>query len=101
MTNARLAMLGYFVETFLMTPAEQVRARNLLLEFADRSGAQMTAIYMEAIDSRPAAIEALIESARRGGISAVVITAAGAIAGQYRRELEHAGVRLLTAGGSP
>ncbi|TCC29686.1 hypothetical protein [Kribbella speibonae] len=98
---ARPAMLGYFVETFLMTPTEQDRVRNLLLGFADRAGSQMTAIYMEALESQPAAIEALIEAARRGDISAVAITAADSIAAQYRRELEGTGVRLLIARDSP
>ncbi len=98
---ARPAMLGYFVETFLMTPAEQDRARRLLLEFADRAGSQMTAIYMEALDSQPAALEALIEAARRDGVSAVAVTVADSIADQYRRELEAAGVRLLIAGDPP
>jgi hypothetical protein len=94
-------MLGYFVETFLMTPAEQDRVRKLLLGFAGRAGSQMTAIYMEALDSQPAAIEALIEAARRGDVSAVAIAAADSIAAQYRRELEAAGVRLLNARDSP
>ncbi|WP_329484198.1 hypothetical protein OG555_18785 [Kribbella sp. NBC_01484] len=98
---ARPGMLGYFVETFLMTPAEQDRARKLLLELADRAGLQMTAIYMEALDSQPAALEALIEAARRDGVSTVAITAADSIADQFRRELEAAGVRLLIADDPP
>lgn len=99
--TARPVMLGYFVETFLMTPTEQDRARKLLLDFADRQGSQMTAIYMETLDSQPAAMEALIDSARRGGVSAVAITVADSIADEYRRELEDVRVQLFIAHDSP
>ncbi|MEU4607511.1 hypothetical protein AB0F43_31385 [Kribbella sp. NPDC023972] len=102
MTDAdRPAMLGYFLETFLMTPAQQDRARNLLIDFADRAGSRMTAIYMEALDSQPAAIESLIETARRDGVPAVAITTADSLTEQHRRALEDAGIRLLIAGDPP
>jgi hypothetical protein len=97
----RPAMLGYFRETFLMTPTEQDRARMLLIDFADRAGSRMTAIFMEALDTQPAAIESLIETARRDGAPAIAITDADSLAEQHRRELEDAGIRLLIAGDPP
>jgi hypothetical protein len=94
-------MLGYFLETFLMTPAEQDRSRQLLISFADRKGSQMTRIFMETLDTRPAAIEALIEKARQDAVPAVAITAADSLEAPYRRALTDAGIRVLVAADPP
>jgi hypothetical protein len=94
-------MLGYFLETFLMTPTEQDRSRQLLLSFAEREGAQMTGIFMEALDTRPAAIEALIAKARQDAVPAIAITTADSLAPPYRHALAAAGIRVLVATAPP
>jgi hypothetical protein len=100
-TAGRPVMLAYFRETFLMTPTEKDRARQLLITFAAREGSHLTRIFMEPLDTRPAAIKALIETARRDGIPAVAITAADSLAVPHRRALAAAGIRVLVAAAPP
>jgi hypothetical protein len=101
MTDDRPMMLGYFRETFLMTPGERERARKQLLELADRQGYRITAIFTEGLDTQPAALEALLEAAHRDAVAAVAFTGTEALAQIHRRDLEDAGIRVLIAGGPP
>lgn len=101
MTDDRPTMLGYFRETFLMTPAERERTRQQLLELADRQGYRMTAIFTEGLDTQPAAIKALLETAHRDAVSAVAFTGPETLAQIYRRDLEDAGIRVLIVGPPP
>jgi hypothetical protein len=100
-SDDRPTMVGYFPETFLMTPGERERVRQHLLEFADRGGYRMTAIFTERLDTRPAAIKALLETAHRDAVAAVAFTGPETLAQLYRRDLEDAGIRVLVAGDPP
>jgi hypothetical protein len=92
------AMFGYFAETFLMTASELERKKKHLLAFAASQGSEMQAIFTEHLDTRPAAIESLIQRARREKVTAVAVTAAADLGTRHRRELEEAGIRILIAG---
>ncbi|HEY3514516.1 MAG TPA: hypothetical protein VGL36_35380 [Kribbella sp.] len=101
MSDDRPMMLGYFRETFLMTPGERERTRQQLLDFADSQGYRMTAIFTEGLDTQPAALKALLEAAHRDAVAAVAFSGPEALAQLHRRDLEDAGIRVLIAGGPP
>jgi hypothetical protein len=66
-------MFGYFAETFLMTASELERKKKHLLAFAASQGSEMQAIFTEHLDTRPAAIESLIQKARREKVTTVAV----------------------------
>lgn len=99
--QTRPVMLGYFLEVFLMTPTEQARVKEQLIEFAAREGFAIRAIFVEGLDTRPAAINALIEMVRRDNVTAVVVPSADDLDRRDRRRLEDVGAYVVVAGCSP
>jgi hypothetical protein len=99
--HTRPLMLGYFLEAFLMTPRERARVKEQLIEFAAREGYAVHAIFVEGLDTRPAAINTLIEMVRRDNLTAVVVPSADDLDRRDRRRLEDVGAYVVVAGSSP
>lgn len=99
--HTRPVMLGYFLEAFLMTPRERARVKEQLIEFAAREGYAVRAIFVEGLDTRPAAINTLIEMVRRDNLTAVVVPTADDLDRRGRRRLEDVGAHVVVAGSSP
>jgi hypothetical protein len=94
-------MLGYFLEAFLMTPRERARVKEQLIEFAAREGYAVRAIFVEGLDTRPAAINTLIEMVRRDNLTVVVVPTADDLDRRDRRRLEDVGAYVVVAGSWP
>jgi hypothetical protein len=94
-------MLGYVLEVFLMTPTEQARVKEQLIEFAAQEGYAVRAIFVERLDTRPVAINTLIEMLRRDNLTAIVVPSADDLDRHDRRRLEEAGAYVVVAGPSP
>jgi hypothetical protein len=99
--HTRPVMLGYFLEAFLMTPTAQARVKAQPIEFAAREGYAVRAIFFEGLDTRPAAINALIEMVRRDNLTAIVVPSADDLDRHDRRRLEDAGAYVVVAGPKP
>jgi hypothetical protein len=69
----RPLLLGYVREHFLMTAAELARMKQHLVDFAAVEGFTLRAIFVEQVETAPAAFQALIEAANRYQVSAVVV----------------------------
>ncbi|MEV8376189.1 hypothetical protein AB0P21_25840 [Kribbella sp. NPDC056861] len=79
MTNAAEAgpdlprALGYLRKHLLMTESELSEAEGRLAHFAQVRGFRLQQIYVEELETWPAAFEALIEAAGTDGLSAVLL----------------------------
>lgn len=99
--HTRPVMLGYFLEAFLMTPTERARVKEQLIEFAVRQRYAVRAIFVEGLDTRPVAINALIEMVRRDNLTAVVVPRADDLDRRDRRRLADVGAHVVVARSSP
>ncbi|MGZ0153745.1 hypothetical protein ACXJJ3_42215 (plasmid) [Kribbella sp. WER1] len=93
--------LGYFVEIFLMTPAQKDQARRQLLAFADSNGYDMPQIFVEDLPTSPAAFRSLLAVVNSTPVAAVVCLGADALQPHHREQLGTAGVTVLIADPSP
>ncbi len=66
-------LLGYVRMHLLMTDNELADAKERLAYFAAVEGFSLGTVYVEQVDTAPAAFEALVESVNRYGVTAVVI----------------------------
>jgi hypothetical protein len=66
-------LLGYIREHFLMTAAELAQTKAQLVTFARAEGFTLHAIYVERIETAPAAFGALVEAVQRYHATAVVL----------------------------
>lgn len=97
--HTRPALLGYFVEIFFTTPAQQADSRQQLADFAAREGYGLHSILFERLDTKPAAFERLVELAKRGNVTTVAIARSDDLgAGQRQRLAVEAGAHVVVAG---
>ncbi|GAA3084080.1 hypothetical protein JOF29_004407 [Kribbella aluminosa] len=66
-------LLGYIPMHLLMTDAELDAAKQQLEAFADVEGFALNTIYVERVETTPAAFQALVESVNRYEATAVVV----------------------------
>ncbi|MFC5260931.1 hypothetical protein ACFPJ1_02320 [Kribbella qitaiheensis] len=110
MTNVdhtRPLLLGYIRRHLLMTDAELDDAEERLGLFAEIEGFTLGSVYVEHLETIPAAFEALVEAVNRYEVTAVVVpsmlhfallSAPAAIKDRF----EHiTGARVLVAAASP
>lgn len=71
--HTRPLLIGYIREHFLMTPTELAQAKAELVVFASREGFTLQAIFVDQVETAPAAFKALIEAANRYEVTAVVV----------------------------
>lgn len=105
--HTRPILLGYIREHFLMTATELAQAKAELVAFARAEGFTLQAIYVEHVETAPAAAQALIEAANRYEVSAVVapslehlktVATPGSLKGHLERQTR---ARVLVARSSP
>lgn len=94
-------MVGYFGETFLMTPAEKDQARRRLLDFAAGNGYDMQRIFVEELSTAPAAFVGLLAAVNSEPITAIAVLGDDMLQPHQRATLADAGVTVLTADPSP
>ena len=105
--HTRPLLLGYIRRHLLMTDAELDDAKERLGLFAEIEGFTLGTVYVEHLETTPAAFEALVEAVDRYEVTAVVVpsmlhfallTAPAAIKDRF----EHTtGARVLVAAVSP
>jgi hypothetical protein len=105
--HTRPLLLGYVRRHLLMTDAELDDTKERLAYFAAVEGFALGAVYVEQLETLPAAFEALVEAVHRLEVTAVVIpsmlhfailSAPAAIKDRF----EHAtGARVLVATAQP
>jgi hypothetical protein len=69
----RPSALGYICEDHRMSEEELAQATCVLREFADREGYTLGPVYVERVERTPAAFEALIATAIRDEVAAIVV----------------------------
>lgn len=98
--------VGYVREHFMMTAAEVAKARDQLTRFAAAEGLTLQCIYIEKLETEPAAFQALVDAARPDEVAAVVVPTLQHLEPRFgeRSRREHlernAGVRVLVAASS-
>ena len=105
--HTRPLLLGYIRRHLLMTDAELDDAKERLGLFAEIEGFTLGTVYVEHLETTPAAFEALVEAVNRYEVTAVVVpsmlhfallSAPAAIKDRF----EHiTGARVLVAAASP
>jgi hypothetical protein len=74
MTDAtRPLILGYLRKHLLMTEEELADTTERLAHFAQIEGFALGTVYVEQVDTAPAAFQALVEAANRDEVTAVVV----------------------------
>jgi hypothetical protein len=71
--HTRPLILGYLRQHLLMTEDELADTKERLAHFAQTEGFALGTVYIEQVDTAPAAFEALVEAANRDDITAVVV----------------------------
>jgi hypothetical protein len=71
--SKRLRALGYLRKHLLMTETEVRYAKERLIYFAQVAGFQLDTVYVEDVETWPAAFEALVEAATSDELSAVLL----------------------------
>jgi hypothetical protein len=71
--HTRPLMLGYIRRHLLMTDTELDDARERLGLFAEIEGFTLGTVYVEHLETTPAAFEALVEAVNRYEVTAVVV----------------------------
>ena len=71
--RTRPLMLGYVRRHLLMTDAELVAVRQRITQFAFEEGFALGTVYIEEVETVPAAFEALVAAASDDEVSAVVV----------------------------
>jgi hypothetical protein len=103
----RPLLLGYVRKHLLMTDGELDDTRERLKHFAQVEGFAMGTVFVEEIETSPAAFEALVEAVSRYEVTAVVvpsmlhfavISAPAAIRDYFERAT---GVRVMVANSPP
>lgn len=103
----RPLLLGYLRKHLLMSDDELDDAKERLEHFAQVEGFAMGTIYVEEVDSAPAAFEALVEAVNRYEVTAVVLpsmlhfavlSAPAAIKDHFERAT---GARVMVASSPP
>lgn len=90
----------------LITPAEVARSKERLARFATAEGFTLGTIYVEHLDTAPAAFYALIDAAKRYEVTAVAVpsmthlSAVGALSPLKDHLEQHTGARVLVVGGA-
>lgn len=108
MTDATCPIgFGYVREHFLMSAAELARARARIVAFARAEGYALQGIFVERVETAPAAFEALIEAVNRYEATAVVVPGLSHLKtfeapANLRERLERTtGARVLVAEATP
>lgn len=100
-------ILGYMRKHLLMSEAELADTKERLAYFAAVEGFSLGTVYIEQVETTPAAFQALIEAANRYEVTAVVVPslrhfAVLGAAASAKDHLEHAtGARVLVASSPP
>lgn len=103
----RPLLLGYVRKHLLMTDDELDDAKERLAHFAQVEGFSLSTVYVEQLETTPAAFEALVEAANRYEITAVVLPSMlhfavlGAPASIKRHFEQFTGARVLVANSAP
>jgi hypothetical protein len=108
MTNhTKPLLLGYLRMHLLMTEGELAEAKERLERFADLEGFTLGTVYVELVETIPAAFEALVEAIKRLEATAVVIPsmlhfAVLSAPAAIKDHFEHVtGARVLVASSPP
>ncbi|MFD7158317.1 hypothetical protein ACFV9C_27220 [Kribbella sp. NPDC059898] len=98
-------LLGYVRKHFLMTPTALGQVKAELVAFAHREGFTLHAIFVDQIETAPAAFQALMDTAVRLEAAAVVVPSlthlseAAATTGMKEHVEHYTNARVLVAGG--
>lgn len=101
--HTRPLLIGYIRKHFLMTPSELEHFKKELVTFARREGFTLQAIFVEEVETAPAAFQSLMEAAARLEVSAVVVpslthlSALAAPSGMKEHIEHYTGARVLVA----
>lgn len=101
--TVRSKILGYIREHFLMTEVELANARQNLVDYAEAHGYELGAIFVERLETAPAAFEAMAYELTGLDTPAIVVPGVHhlAVLGnplQVRQQLEDpGGIRVLVA----
>jgi hypothetical protein len=105
--RTRPLLIGYIRKHFLMTPSELEHFKKELVTFARREGFTLQAIFVEEVETAPAAFQSLMEAVGRLEVTAVVVPSLVHLSAlstptSMKEHLEHyTGARVMVASSSP
>ncbi|GAA3136919.1 signal recognition particle GTPase [Kribbella aluminosa] len=107
MTGSQLAAVGYLRQYRSMTRYQLSAAQEQLAAYAGQEGFLLRKVFVEQLDSDPAAFDALIKSVKRRKITVVIVpttahlSAVGDGETKLQRLQRETGARALAATGPP